>query len=88
MGIMFDERRKNARVFADFHNADIGLRLNCIGTMEELACQHIELQSGQSLRLYSEELEVDGIVEYSEEEDIWVAAIDWKRIRQVEGIEI
>jgi len=90
MGIMFDERRQNARVFADFHNADIGgrLRLNCIGTMEDLACQHIELQSGQSLTLYSEELEVDGIVEYSEEEDIWVAAIDWKRIRQVEGIEI
>lgn len=90
MRILFDERRKNARVFADFHNADMvgRLRLNCIGTIEDLASQHIELQSGQSLKLYSEELEVDGIVQYSEEEDIWVAAIDWNKIREVEGIKI
>ncbi len=82
------ERTQKTRVFADFHNADIQgrLRLNCIGTIEDLACQHIELQSGQSLTLYSEELEVDGIVEYSEKEDLWVAAIDWNKIRQVEEL--
>ncbi len=50
------------RVFADFHNADVQsrLRLNCIGTVEDLACQNIELQDGQLLTLYGEDLEVEG----------------------------
>jgi hypothetical protein len=36
---------ENLRVFADFHNADaLGrLRLNCIGTVEDLARQQISL---------------------------------------------
>jgi hypothetical protein len=36
--------------------------------------------------LYSEDLEVDGVVQYSEDERLWVAAIDWKQIRQIEDI--
>jgi sporulation protein YlmC with PRC-barrel domain len=74
------------RVFADFHNADAEgrLRLNCIGTIEDLASQSIELQDGQLLTIYSEDLEVDGVVQFSEEEKLWVAAIDWDRIRKVE----
>lgn len=77
------------RIFADFHNADeqSRLRLNCVGTIEDLSRQnHIKLQKGQLLTLYSEELEVDGVVQYSEEESLWVAAIDWEQIRQVEDI--
>jgi hypothetical protein len=76
----------NPRVFADFHNADAQdrLRLSCIGTLEDLANQKIELKDGQSLTLYSEDLEVDGVVQYSEDENLWVAIIDWERIRQVE----
>lgn len=75
------------KVFVDFHNADVHgrLRLNCVGTIEDLAHQNIELRSGQLLTLYSEDLEVDGVVQFSEEEKIWVAAIDWDRIRQMEG---
>ncbi|MEH1818879.1 MAG: hypothetical protein V7L31_07220 [Nostoc sp.] len=74
------------RVFVDFHNADVEgrLRLNCIGTIEDLANQSIELQNGRLLTLYSEDLEVDGVVQFSEDEKLWVAAIDWDQIRQVE----
>ncbi len=73
------------RVFADFHNADAQgrLRLNCVGTIEDLARQRIALRNGQSLVLYSEDLEVDGVVLYSEEENLWVAVIDWDAIREV-----
>ena len=76
---------RELRVFADFHNADtVGrIRLNCIGTIEDLASKGISLQSGQELTLYSEELEVDGIVEYSQLENIFVVVIDWEKIRQV-----
>lgn len=76
------------RVFADFHNADAKgrVRLNCAGTVEDLKCQGIALQDGQPLILYSEELEVEGVVHYSEEEKVWTAVIDWNAIREVQPI--
>ncbi len=72
------------RVFADFHNADIQgrLRLNCTGTIEDLAQQKIWLRDGQELILYSEDLEVNGVVQYSTEENVWVAVINWDDIRE------
>jgi hypothetical protein len=74
------------KVFADFHNADAQgrLRLNCIGTVEDLAQQHIVLRDGLPLTCYSEELEVEGVVQYSTDENVWVAVIDWGAIRTME----
>ncbi|BAZ15737.1 hypothetical protein NIES4071_76090 [Calothrix sp. NIES-4071] len=76
------------KVFADFNNADSQgrLRLNCTGTIEDLARHKVWLKNGQNLILYSEDLEVDGVVEYSIEENIWVAVISWDDIRQKEDI--
>lgn len=78
------------RVFVDFHNADAQgrLRLNCIGTIEDLSAQKIELQSGQQLTVYSKDLEFDGIVEYSDSEHLWVVIINWDEIRQVEKVDL
>lgn len=75
------------RIFADFHNADSRgrLRLNCIGTIEDLDRQQIELYQDEKLILYSEDLEVDGVVQYSEEENVWTADIDWDQIRPIEA---
>lgn len=74
------------RVFADFNNADAQgrLRLNCIGTLEDLARQQVTLQDHQLLTLYSEDLEADAEVKYSSEEHVWVALIDWTAIRRQE----
>lgn len=71
------------KVFADFHNADAQgrLRLNCIGAVEDLAQQQIVLRDGLPLTFYSEELEVEGVVQYSTDENVWVAVIDWRAIR-------
>ncbi|PAX46603.1 hypothetical protein [Brunnivagina elsteri] len=76
------------RVFADFHNADIRgrLRLNCTGTIGDLARQKILLEDGLRLILYSEDLETDGVVQYSTEENVWVALIDWDEIREAENV--
>ena len=76
------------RIFADFHNADADgrLRLNCAGTVVDLKRQKIVLQNGQSLIIYSEELEVEGVVHYSEEEKLWTAVIDWNAIQEVEPV--
>jgi hypothetical protein len=78
----------SSRVFVDFHNADEQgrLRLNCVGSIEDLAHQRAGLRNGQSMTLYGEDLEVDGVVEFSEEEKIWVAVIDWNQIREVEEL--
>lgn len=82
------------RIYADFHNADSQgrLRLNCVGTVEDLGQQRIELREGLLLTLYSDDLDakgeldellVDGVVSFSNEEHCWVAAIDWSAIRHV-----
>ncbi|MBF2098448.1 MAG: hypothetical protein IGQ88_08750 [Gloeomargaritaceae cyanobacterium C42_A2020_066] len=79
---------EKARVFADFHNADTQgrLRLNCIGTIEDLTIKNIALHNGQKLTFYSENLEVNGIVEYSQLEHVWVAVVNWDEIREIEEI--
>ena len=76
------------RVFADFHNADAKgrVRLNCAGTVADLKRQKIVLQNGQSFIIYSEELEVEGVVHYADEENLWTAVIDWNAIQEVEPI--
>lgn len=83
---------KKPKVYADFHNADSRrrIRLNCVGTTEDLSRQRVELREGLILTLYSDDLDdngrldellVDGVVSFSEEEHCWVAAIDWDAIR-------
>jgi hypothetical protein len=80
------------RVYADFRNADSQgrIRLNCIGTIEDLSRQQLALRDGLVLTLYSDDLDdkgqldellVDVVVSLSDEEHCWVAAIDWNAIR-------
>jgi hypothetical protein len=71
-------------IYADFHNADSRgrVRLNCIGTVQDLAEKGITLTDGLSLTLSDDELEVEGEVHFAEEERLWVAVIDWGEIRQ------
>jgi hypothetical protein len=75
------------QVYVDFHNADRQgrIRLNCLGTLEDLSRQQVVLREGLALTLYSDDLNgqgqpdallVDGVVSYSDEERCWVAAID------------
>jgi hypothetical protein len=74
-------------VYADFHNTDRQgqLRLNCVGTVQDLARQQVELKEGVELTLYSEELEVEGHVHYSTEESLWVAVINWAAIKEIKA---
>ena len=78
------KKMNKVRIFADFHNADVKgrIRLNCTCTKADLKRQGIELQEEQSLIIYSEELEVEGVVHYSEEENLWTAVIDWNAIEE------
>ena len=71
------------KVFADFHNADSRgrVRLNCKGTLDDLKRQDLDLTPGMVLTLYSEGLETTGTVEFSAEEGMWVALVDWSTLQ-------
>ena len=62
-------------IYVDFQNCDsLGrVRLNTAGTFQDLKQLEIGLQKGFAVHLYCMELEADGIIEYSKEENIWVA---------------
>ena len=75
--------------FADFHNADAEGRVRFElhrdyggSRTSKKSC----LRNGQSLIIYSEELEVEGVVHYSQKENLWTAVIDWNAIQEVEGL--
>lgn len=70
------------KVYADFQNADIrgGVRLNTAGTLEDVEKLGLALTDGSVLLLSDDELETEGVVELSYEEQIWVARIEWSKL--------
>jgi hypothetical protein len=78
-------QNRRPTIYADFNNADPNgsLRLNCIGTIEDLSRKGVRLSEGLRLTLHDEELEADGEVHFSPEERIWVAIINWQLVRQL-----
>jgi hypothetical protein len=81
-------------VYADLQNVDAQgrLRLNCVGTVNDLSRQQVQLREGLTLNLYADDADAQGqkvrlfaqgAVTYSTEEACWVAVIDWEKIRHV-----
>jgi hypothetical protein len=70
------------RIFADFNNADTKGRLRLIthGSVSDIEKQEIKLTNGMALVVYDDDLSADAEVIFSEEENIWVAKIDWSKI--------
>lgn len=69
-------------IFADFDNTDTERRIRLItaGTLADIDRQQIQLQEGLELILDdNDELRAIGIVQFSGEENIWVAKIDWSQ---------
>ena len=74
-------------IFADFNNADARghVRLNCVGTIRDLADKGLVLREGLPLILSDDDsLEADGEAHFDEEDRLWVARINWSAIREVD----
>ncbi|MCI0642127.1 MAG: hypothetical protein L0Y72_20925 [Gemmataceae bacterium] len=82
----------HARIYADFQNLDNEnrLRLTCAGTFEDLKKLGVELREGLVLTFYTDdedddgnpdELFVDGTVRFNDDDQLWVAEIDWNALR-------
>jgi len=83
------EHKQLPKIFVDFNNSDRQgrVRLNCVGTVEDLNRLGIVLREGTEMLLSCVELEIEGIATYSTEEGLWVARVDWDRIRSLPGNE-
>jgi len=80
-------------IYADFQNVDDYGRLNLtgLGTRQDLQRQGIVLHEGLALTLYtddaddrgqSDELRAEGVVHNSEDEQCWVASVNWAELRR------
>jgi hypothetical protein len=78
--------QKIDKIYADFNNRDScgRLRLNTNGTFRDLKEKNIRLVRNMTLQISDGELIVEGIVDFSNTEDIWVIEIDSKDIKEVE----
>lgn len=82
------------QIYADYGNADLlgRVRLNCVGSLEDLSEQGIELREGLHLVLYADDVDergepaqlvTEGVISFSKEEHCWVATVDWSRMQHV-----
>lgn len=70
-------------LYADFNNADARgrLRLNCQGTLDDLATMQKILREGLEVVVSDGDLQADAVVVRSKEEEVWVAVIDWDKVK-------
>jgi hypothetical protein len=76
--------KKLNKIFADFNNTDIRgrIRLTADGTLSDLKNQHIKLEPDLEILLDDDDgLIVKGVVQFSEDEKIWIAEINWDKLK-------
>ena len=80
-----DQARPIPRIYADFNNCDKEgrVRLNCIGSRDDLERLGIPLEEGMELVVSDSELEVEATATFVVEESIWAAEFNPQRLRDV-----
>ena len=71
------------KIFVDFNNIDIEgrARLNTKATFEDIERLYIKLETGLKVCLADDDgLAVEGIIEFSENENIWTAKFDCNKL--------
>lgn len=74
------------KISVDFNNCDIEgrVRLNTNGTFKDIERLKIKLEAGLEVMLDDNEgLAINGIVEFSKKENIWVAKFDWNKLNNI-----
>ena len=75
-------------LYADFQNVDADgrIRMNSVGTSEDLARLRLTLSNGLAVELYTDDgdsdrgLIIPATIEFNEGERIWAAAVDWSQL--------
>jgi hypothetical protein len=74
------------KVSVDFNNCDAEgrVRLTTNGALEDIERLQIKLEPDLKVLLDDNEgLAINGIVEFSKEENIWVAKFDWNKLNNI-----
>lgn len=74
------------KIFADFNNADEHgrIRLNTKGSISDIENARVKLKPGMEITVTdNDEFETIGTIEFSVEEQIWVAKIDWDKLVRI-----
>lgn len=80
------------KIYADFQNLDDAnrLRLTCSGTVRDLESLGITLKDGLVVTFDTDdaddqgqpdEMRAEGVVHYDEDQQCWIAEIDWDNLR-------
>jgi hypothetical protein len=81
-------------IYADFMKVSKSgrLKLVCLGTVRDMSKHGLEFSEGMKLTFYNEDedsngnsddLVVEGIVEFDGSDDCWIARIDWDEIKNI-----
>jgi hypothetical protein len=71
------------KIFADFNNTDSKrrIRLNTIGTLNDLRNKGVILKPGLKILLDDDEgIVAPATILFSNDENIWIAEIDWNKL--------
>ena len=73
------------KLSVDFNNCDTEGRVRLItkGTIDDIERMNIKLETGLKVLLDDDELSVEGVIEFSEKENIWVAKFDWDKLNNI-----
>jgi hypothetical protein len=71
-------------IYADFHNADKDgfVRMNSIGTIEDLSRHGVVLKDGLKVRISDGELAADAVIRAPGKEGVWRAEINWPEVKE------
>jgi hypothetical protein len=70
------------RIYGDFNNADKMGRIRLLeSSQKDFASLGINPKEGMEIEVYDYDLSADGIIHFSNLENIWVVEIDWKKIK-------
>jgi len=75
------------KIYGDFNNADeLGrIRLSVAGAEEDIARLGLTLKEGMEIEVTdTHSLSAEGIVRFSDSENIWVAEIDWDKLTHLD----
>ena len=71
------------KIFADFNNTDSKrrIRLNTVGALNDINSKGIILKAGLRVLLDDDEgIVTPATIQFSSEENIWVAEVDWSKL--------
>lgn len=71
------------KIFADFNNTDVNgdVRLNCLGTLEDIKNGEIILREGLEILLDDyDSIKTIGRCKFSASESIWIAEVNWNAL--------